>query len=156
MARAVVDKIVQEELRCVVQNGPGTALQETLVQVVRIMIPGIERKPCAAHWPDTPLVAIDRLGIAPQIGVVMNHKSSRAIVVLRNFAAGTARGRADHVDQVDERQHRFAKAGGFSEPVVHLGVDVDGPLRSPRIVDAAGPESLQIGGQAAGARGTDQ
>ena len=120
------------------------------------MIPGMEREPCAAHRPDAPLVAIDRLGVAPQVGVVMNHKAARAIVVLRHLRARAARRRAHHVDQVDQRQQSFTQPGRFGEPVVHLGIDVDGPLRSPGIVDAAGPDALQIRGQAVGARGADE
>src|SRR5579871_6415353 len=156
MPRAVVDEIIEKKLRSIVQNWPCTFAQKLLIERESIVIPCVQREPRSAHRPDAPLIAVDRLRIAPEIGIVVNHEATRTVVLPGHLCAGSACRCARHVNQIDQRKRGLAKSCRFSEPIVHLGVDVDGPLRTPWVVDARRPDALQICRQTIRARGTDQ
>ena len=60
------------------------------------------------------------------------------------------------MQQIEERKMQLCEVRAFGEPVVHLGVDVDGVLRAPGRVDRLVPDALQICSERAGARAGDE
>src|SRR5882762_1102597 len=133
------------------QRRPRADAKKVAVAGEGVVVPKVEGEPRAAHGPDAGAKTVDRIGVAPDVGVVVGDKATGAIVLLCHFDAGAAGGVAEHVYEVKERRSEVAESGDFSRPVVHFCIDVDGVLATPGVDDAAGPEALEIGGQAAGA-----
>ncbi len=90
---------------------------------------------------------------SPQMSVLWWATKPRGSVVgLGDARAGCAGG----IEQVEERGMEVGEVGALGEPVVHLGVDVDGVLGAPRRVDGFVPDALQVGGEGAGAGAGDE
>ena len=61
----------------------------------------------------------------------------------------------NHPDEIKERFDQFGEIANLRKPVVHLNVDVDVIIRTPRSFVVLAPDPLQVGGQFA-ARRTDE
>src|SRR5215472_8176610 len=85
MSRTVVNQIVEKKPRSIAQNWPGTLAQELLVERKSVMIPCVEREPRSAHRPDAPAITVDRFRITPEISIVVDHKTTSAVVSLRHL-----------------------------------------------------------------------
>src|SRR5438874_134795 len=94
-------------------------------------------QPRSARWPDT-VNAIDGSRAPPEVGVVMHDPPPAAVLV---FGGATA---ADHqvADHVEQRLMALAEVGQFRRPVIHLAVDIEGPLALPRRIEQFVPDAL--------------
>ena len=97
-------------------------------------------------------VAVLRVGVAPQIGVVVGDEAAAVIQLSRGALAV----RHHAGQQGKQRFLALRQAADVGGPVVHLGVDVDRILGVPRWEERVVPDALQIGGQAARAAGRKQ
>ena len=97
-------------------------------------------------------VAVLRVGVAPQIGVVVGDEAAAVIQLSRGALAV----RHHAGQQVKQRFLALCQAADVGGPVVHLGVDIDGILGIPRREERVVPDALQISGQAARAAGRKQ
>ena len=141
MTFAVVNKVVEQKLRGFLHDGIRFVAQEGTVEAELVVLPEVQRHPCAAHRPYSAIRIIDGCGIAPGIQIVMKHKTACAVHFLRRTAA------AGHVrlDPVEKRPGRLWQISDLGRPVVHLDVDVRGVLAVPRRCHAFIPNALEIG-----------
>ena len=102
------------------------------------MIPGMQSEPRSTHWPDAITHAVDRNGVSPDVGVVVDDEAVRTVIRLRDLATFRPRG----VDQIKEWVDELGHVEHVHGPVVHLRIDVDGVLRAPRRVHAFVPFPL--------------
>src|SRR3954469_5605764 len=79
MPGAVIGEIVKEEYRAFAQQGPGAFAKEVTVARERVVIPGMQREPRAAHRPDAVRNAVDGMCIPPDIRVVVDDEAIRAV-----------------------------------------------------------------------------
>ena len=149
--RGLFDERVDEEL--------GGALEQRIdgaevgaIAGVFVALPERDREPRAAGRPHPPLRTIDRRRRAPEIRVVMRHPAARAVHRARRAAAGDR----EILHQRRQRIHRLLEVRGERGPVVHLGVDVDRVLASPRRRQAVVPDALEVGGLRPWPRAGDQ
>src|SRR6266851_1295353 len=127
-------EVVEKEEHVFAEAGIGSLPEEGSVSGVVVVIPEVEGEPRSAHGPDAPAEGVDGGGVAPDVGVVMDD------------------GAAGFVDEIEEWSVEGGEVGAIGQPVVHLGVDVDGVLRAPRRIDRVVPDALEIGGEGAWAR----
>src|SRR6266404_2037465 len=109
-------------------------------------------KPCSTHWPHPPGGAVDGRGGAPEVRIVMSYPASGAPL---DFGGAGARFTEVHY-HLYQRVDTFGQIAGFSGPVVHLRVDVDGVFAAPRRVHAFVPKALEIRRLAARSRTRDK
>ncbi len=103
------------------------------------MVPELRAEPRTAGRPQPPFRAVDGPGGPPDVGVVMQDPSARAVMRRRDLRAGPA----DVLDKPDERLHAFAEIGGIRQPVIHLKIDVGRVLAVPRRIDPIVPDALE-------------
>ena len=117
------------------------------------MPPDVGAEPRCTHRPEgRGNVAVLRVGVAPQIGVMVGDEAAAVIQLPRGaLAVGHHAGQ-----QVKQRFLALRQTTDVGGPVVHLGVDVDRILGVPRWEERVVPDALQIGGQAARAAGRKQ
>ena len=78
--------------------------------------------------------------MAPEIDVMMNGPSRKAVGLGRSCRAGLAEVR----DEVEERGTAVAQVAGLRRPVVHLHIDVCGVVAAPGRDDTLAPDALQV------------
>src|SRR5262245_40228538 len=103
-------------------------------------MPEMRAKPCAAGGPETPQWSIDRRRLSPQIGVVMTHPTTRAVMNTRRARAILNQLR--HHPQ--QRLMTFRQVRCLNRPVIHLRIDVDGVLAFPRRSHQMIPDALEV------------
>ena len=74
------------------------------------VIPELGAEPGAAGWPQSPLGAVDRTGGAPEVGVVMQHPATGAVVLARHDPAALAQV-LNHRDQRLEALGKIGRSG---------------------------------------------
>jgi hypothetical protein len=116
------------------------------------VVPEMEREPGGAHGPDASAEAVDGAGIAPDVGVVVGDGAAGFVVSLRGEVAGGL----SVVEEIEERGVEVGEVGPVGEPVVHLGVDVDGVFGAPGRVDGLVPDALKVGGEGSGTAARDE
>ena len=117
------------------------------------MPPDVGAEPRCTHRPEgRGNVAVLRVGVTPQIGVMVGDEAAAVIQLPRSaLAVGHHAGQ-----QVKQRFLALRQTTDVGGPVVHLGVDVDRILGVPRRKERIVPDALQVGGQAARAAGRKQ
>ena len=135
----------------------GAGAEEFAVAAEGVMLPEVGAEPGAAHAPVGPggralSEVADRGGLPPQIHIVVRYPAAAAVV----DGGGSCAGLAEAFDQVEQRPVALGEVAGLGVPVVHLGVDVGGPVGAPGRADLVVPDALQVGGLGAGARAGDQ
>ena len=126
--------------------------QESLVASEEIVLPEVSREPCSARGEHAPLCAIDGPCYAPDVGVVVRHPPAAAVHL-------TCRQRPCLTEVAYEREERFgrvAEVAYLRDPVVHLGIDVDGVFAVPHGRYFIVPHALEVCGLSAGLRGADE
>ena len=121
-----------------------------------IVLPQMLTQPGPTHRPERPnWIALpkrtDRRSLSPYIGIVMGHPTPTAIVDGCSLLT-------DHTqitNQIDQGLMAFGQVGGFGQPVIHLGVDVQRPIGAPGWANMLIPNALQVGRLCAGARTGD-
>src|ERR1051326_6764679 len=110
------------------------------------MLPEMLAEPGAGHRPVRPAgrstARADRCAGAPDIGIVVSGPAAAAVVELRCLPTVDAQ----LVDQIEERFVTLGQVARLCRPVVHLGVDVQRPVRAPGRTDLVVPDALEIGG----------
>src|SRR5437016_4091519 len=81
MTLAVINQITQEKLRCLLHDRIGPLRKKLAVASKIIVFPQMQTQPRAAHGPDPGPDPVDWNGVAPDVGVVMNYKTTRAVKV---------------------------------------------------------------------------
>ena len=145
------------------QQGIRSFPQERLVQRIGIVFVQLRRHPGAAHGPQRPFRAAwlprraavgdpHRIGVGPDIGVVVMDEAAAAVVRRRRLLPLLAQ----PFQQPHIRGQAIRQAAALGRPIVHLRVDIGGPVAAPRGPQLPAPDPLQIGGQAAGPGGGDE
>ena len=147
----VLDEEIHEEQRGVLHDRVGPIREELTVAGVEVVVPEVVAEPGAAGDPDAVIRGVDGGGAAPEVGVVVQDPAARAVVFLRDRPARLG----DIRDEVEERARAFREVRDLDRPVVHLGVDVHGPLAVPGGIERLVPDALQVRGLAAGAAAGD-
>ena len=153
----VFDQPVQAEFRRAFHQRIGFGAQEFAVAARMRSAPTGARRTTARSspsWPmwASPAVIAHRRRLPPEIHVVVRDPAVAAVIDFGGLRAVAAKA----CDQVEERLVAFGKIAGFRRPVVHLDVDVGGPVGTPRRTHQFVPDALQIGGLGAWARTGDQ
>ena len=140
-ALRVCDEIIEEEFRRFLHRRIARR-EKRAIAAEEVVLPQMLREPRRAHRPQPRARQIAGAREAPDVGDVMRHESSRAVV-----NAGCLSSRlAQRLDEVEQRQVAFGEIRDFRRPVVHLQIDVQVVVAVPWRVHAVGPESLQVGG----------
>src|SRR5262245_49500877 len=112
----------------------------------------MQTEPCSTQRPYSRPHTIDRNSVSPDVGIVMDHETARAIEPLRYSATVDSR----PIDQVEERLMQFRKIADFGRPVVHLGIDINRVFTIPWRRELIIPDALQGGRHAARAAARHQ
>ncbi len=142
----LLDHDVQQELCGALHDGI-VLLEEVRVARKGIVLPDVLAEPGAADGPHAELRPIDRRGSAPEVEIMVGHPAACSIVGLGRLGAGD-RGVFEHVEQ---RLVAFGQIADLGRPIIHLRIDVDRVLASPRRRYVFIPDRLEIGRLAAGA-----
>src|SRR3979490_2309784 len=81
MTLAVINQITQEKLRRFFHDPIGPLRKKLAVASKVIVFPKMQAQPRTAHGPNPGPDPIDGNGVAPDVGVVMNYKTTRAVKV---------------------------------------------------------------------------
>ena len=79
----VAHEVVEQEDGVLAQRRISLLGEETQVAGVGVVAPQMQREPRCTHGPDAAAECIDRTGVAPDVGVVMDDGSVRAVDLLR-------------------------------------------------------------------------
>ena len=112
--------------------------------------PGRAQRPVA---PDHAVLAqaADRVTVAPDIGIVMDHHARRIIIGPGSlFGFGPA-----GLQQREQRRQAVAQAEQAGAPVIHFRIDIDGIVAAPGRLEMLIPDALQIHRLCPGAGGGD-
>jgi len=147
----VVNEPIETEFGGSFHHRPRAISQEFFVPAERIMLPEIPAQPGATHGPICPYritaaVVAHRPGLAPDIGIVVRHPAVGAVVDLGGLASVNGK----HFDEIQKRLVALGEIGNFGRPVIHLGVNVQGPVGTPGRARGIIPNALQVGGQSGG------
>ncbi len=116
--------------------------QEGAIARVFPVIPEREREPGAAHLPHAPEGAVDGRGRAPDDRCCDAPPSrARRTCSCATFAPVTR----ELLRHAQQRLDTFTQRRRARGPVVHLRVDVDGPLAAPGRIGPLVPDPLQVG-----------
>ena len=141
----VSDEDIVEECCRALHDGVVLA-EETLVSCEEVMVPEMVGEPCAACHPEARRGMVDRACYAPDVCVMVEHPSSRAVHGRGCLGSCCA----DIAYEAPQRLVHLHEVGDIGRPVVHLEVDVTGILRVPRGQQLVVPYSLEVGCLSAG------
>ena len=85
MAFAIVNKVVEQKLRGFLHDGISFVAKEGTVEAELVVLPEVQRHPCAAYRPYSAIGIIDGCGIGPGVQIVMKHKTACAVHFLRQY-----------------------------------------------------------------------
>src|SRR5688500_10751435 len=112
----------------------------------------MEAQPRSSHRPEARMYTVDRDGVAPDVGVVMDDETACSIEILRQPPAVLA----GIFDEIEQRLVQFRQVAYFRGPIVHLGIYVDRVLAVPRGLHLVVPLSLKVRRHRSGAAACDQ
>ena len=143
---------IDKELGRPPQHGQCALPEKRPVPCVNVMLKQVPGQPAIGHGPPAVhgrslLVKPHRRGMAPQVGIVIDHSAPCVVLLPRHFAAG----RAQAVQQVEQRLVDAGQVADFRGPVVHFGVDVGGVVAAPGGLEHVVPDTLQVQRPGAGA-----
>ena len=142
-ALVIFRQVIKEKL-CAFNQSIKLFRKEILITGEEEMLPDVGAKPRQTHWPQgsgKPLV----LGccIAPDIGVVMTHRSPASV----HTAGGNSAVLPHALDMVVKGRAALGQILHKCAPVVHLGIDVNGIFSAPRRPHILVPDALEIKGE---------
>ena len=143
----VLDQPVQQELGRALHERIGPFAQEVDVAAEEVALPEVLAEPRPGHGPAGPdgialaEVAHGR-GLPPEVGVVMGHPTVGPVVDPGRFAPVDAH----LLNEVEQRLVALGQIGRLGQPVVHLRVDVDRVVGTPRRTHLVVPDALEVGG----------
>ena len=115
--------------------------QEIFIRCEQVVLPQMLGQPCASARPHTGRRIIHHATDTPKIGVMMSQPTLAAVHFTCRF-----RSRHRQVFQHGEqRLVHLTQVSHLGQPIVHLGIDIDGVFAVPRGIRTAVPDALQIG-----------
>ncbi len=139
-ASIIFDEPVEDERGRTAQAGKGLG-EKLAVEREEVMLPDVPAVPHAAHRPvGEGGTARDGDGGPPQVHVVV---ANPAVAAVLDFRGGPSAG-AQVGDQVQQRAVAFAEVAGLRRPVIHLRVDVGGPVAAPGRAHVRVPDALLV------------
>src|SRR5262245_4188918 len=152
MTPSIVNQIVEQEFRSLFHDRIRALCKKITIAREVVVIPQMQAQPCATHGPEAGMYAINRNRIAPDVGIVMNHKAPRVVEVFGNAAPVIER----VVDEIEQRLVKLREVGDLRGPVIHFGIDVDRVLAIPRWFELLVPNALKIRRHRTGPAAGDQ
>src|SRR5262245_42200050 len=152
MTPSIVNQIVEQEFRSLFHDRVRALRKKITIAREVVVIPQMQAQPCATHGPEAGMYAVNRNCIAPDVGVVMNHKAARAVEVFGNAAPVIER----IVDEIEQRLVKLGEVGDLRRPVIHFRVDVDRVLAVPGWLEFLIPNALKIRGHRTRSTAGDQ
>ena len=115
-------------------------LQECLVVVEAVVLQDVEGHPLPAEKGTAPIGSgTHDSSVSPGIGR-MPHAPAFHAEALRHALAG----RLEVANEIEKRLMHLAKVRGLRRPVIHLNIDVQMKIRTPRCFLMRVPDSLQV------------
>ncbi len=151
LGATVFDQPIEAELGSAAHHGPHLG-ERCSIQAESVAFPQVLAQPSASVGPIRPNGVAGQLAdgrrVPPEVRVVVRHPALHAVVL-----AGHARPRGDQLlRHAEQRLVALGQVGRLGGPVVHLGVDVQRVVRTPRWPNVVVPDALQVGGLRSGPR----
>ena len=131
--------VVEQEGCCTAQYGI-VLTQEGLVARKQIVLPKVGREPGATCREHPPHRTVYRSCHTPDIGIMVGHPTVAAVHLLRRLSPCLT----EITEHREKWLCRLRQVTYLRDPVVHLGIDVDGVFRIPRRHQLVVPHPLQI------------
>ena len=115
--------------------------QEIFIRSEQVVLPQMLGQPCTSARPHTSRRKIHHAADTPKVGVMVSHPAPATIHFTRRFRS--CHGQV--FQHGEQRLVHLTQVSHFGQPVVHLGIDIDGIFAVPRGIRTAIPDALQIG-----------
>ena len=145
MSATILNEPCETELRRTFHQRICLPAQELAIGRKAVMLVQMRAEPGTAHLPVGPRGRANtkphRVGSPPDVDVVVRHPTGKIVGFFGRALSGPAQLR----DQADQRLGAVAQVAALHRPVVHLDVDVRGPVTAPRRRHLVVPDALQVG-----------